>query len=95
MWFGHTVLLVVLTAGPLAAVKHTKIQSDIGKDFKLKCPEKQGVYGVEVEFQDEYLAKPKPFHEWQWTIYCRPFIEVGKEDKVRRESDGKVLWFHI
>lgn len=64
------------------AVKHIKISSQLNEQFTLKCPPKQGVYGMEVEFRDEFLRKPKPFHEWQLSIYCRPFVGEGQEDKV-------------
>lgn len=80
------VILPFLIGFISAAPKHEKIQSTVGKDFELKCPKKHGVYGMEVEFKDEYLVGPKGFHEWQWTIYCRSFVGEGQEDKVKISS---------
>lgn len=75
-------IIFVRFESSFSAVKHHKILSDVGRNFSINCPKKHGVYGIEVEFKDEFLTKPKPYHEWQWTIYCRAFVAEGQEDKV-------------
>lgn len=60
----------------------TVITSDLGKDFSIKCPPKEGIYGVDIEFHPEFLEPKGGYHEWKFTIFCRKFTDDSSKDEV-------------